>query len=1013
MRIYLLSIFLSLVSSVIASPMDDLLEQYNMSRIDLNSGLPHNNVNHIFVDSQGFIWVSSYGGGAVRYDGYMFMRPRLMAKSGSISNSCKGFAEDRHHRLWVAYDEGVLVMDMKTMNRTYLSYKKGDVERMLMKETVKVYCDSKGGLWHVARDSVFRYTFTENGEVRHVSGMRYRGNTPDVSICDIDQNGTVWISIDNGLYCVCEINGRLERREIAPVMSMFKGLYVTDIMKRDKNIWISTNQGLFVYNLYDSSLRSYHYTSDDNTLPHDHVTALATTFDGRLLVGTLRGLCVLNDQTGNFSLWNSSTAGHPMPSDFVHSLLSYGHQLWIGTETAGIICLSPKPLLLRNYVHVPENPSSLSPHPVNAMYVEPNGTLWVGTVEGGLNRKTTTGDFEHWTIRNSGLTHNSVSVLEGDDHGRLWIGTWGGGLNVISLTGDKVIRHIDMPKDMVSQTNYIGSLAYDSRHDALWIGSNDGIFFYDLKTGQLEDPFERNRSVRGCIGSQIDKQGRLWMGCLTGVCVIDLKDERPHLQGKPRFQCLHLRHKLDYPESPVVDKITCFCETRDGTLWLGSNGYGLYRKRNINENKELKSDSRKGNPGKKIREVFEVLTTEDGLANNSVKDIVEDMQGRLWVTTNNGLSVYDPVTKTFVNYGEREGLLCQQFYWNSAVKSSDGAIYLGSIEGLTEIRGENTDASIPIHLTFTRLIVDNQEITAVDNNILDADISQAHCIRLHESNKSFSINFSSLTYNGGIQGHYSYRLKGFEDDWIVLKPNEHSVRYTSLKPGSYVFEVAYHTKGIDNPHVISIEVIVAPYFWKSWWFVLLIIVVLTAGFVWMLSRRIASLRQQEAEKLLVPIRKAMDDADDPDQLQARIKNILDSHEHLKNSFRRTVEADKQQATKSKTFMERATVIMEQNYKNSSFGIAEFASAMGMSRSLLSKRLNAETGQSTGQFIRNYRLSVAKKLILENRANRNITEIAYQVGFNDPKYFTRCFTRQYGSSPSSYMGEDKLVDENNA
>jgi len=79
--------------------------------------------------------------------------------------------------------------------------------------------------------------------------------------------------------------------------------------------------------------------------------------------------------------------------------------------------------------------------------------------------------------------------------------------------------------------------------------------------------------------------------------------------------------------------------------------------------------------------------------------------------------------------------------------------------------------------------------------------------------------------------------------------------------------------------------------------------------------------------------------------------------------------------------------------------------MGMSKPLWSKRLNAEAGMSTGQFIRDYRLKIAKRLLLENYANRNITEIAYKVGFNDPKYFTRCFTHQYGCSPSAYTGEE--------
>lgn len=984
-------------SQNVAFQSDLFVERYNMSCLDLTVGLPHNNVNHIFVDSKGFIWVSSYGGGAVRYDGYMFMRPHLMTNGGSISNSCKGFAEDRHQRLWTAYDEGVVVLDMSTMRRTVPPTKEGDINHLLMKASVNVYCDSKGALWHLTRDTIYRYTFAEDGSVSHISRLHCQGNTPDVCIRDIEQNGTVWVNVDNGLYRVCEINGRLERREIAPVMDRLRGLYVTDLLKRDNDIWISTNQGLYAYNMYDSSLRNYHHTADEHSLSHDYATALATTSDGRLLVGTLRGLCAFNDQTGTFRCWNSSTAGAPMPSDFVHCLLTYGHQLWIGTETAGVVCLTHKPLLLRNYVNSPQRASSLSPHPVNAMYVEQDGTLWVGTVEGGLNRKTPAGDFEHWTTRNSGLTHNSISVLEGDGKNRLWLGTWGGGVHVVSLTAPNTIRHIDMPNEMAVWTNYVGALAYDSRNDALWIGSNDGIFLYDLKTGRIEDPFEGNRTIHGCIGAHIDREGMLWIGCLSGVCVIDLKSAN-HKQGQYRFRSRHLRQKLDHPESPVVDKITCFCETRDGTLWLGSNGYGLY--------KRVKSSAAGSAP-----ETFEVLTTDDGLANNAVKGIVEDAQGRLWVTTNNGLSIYDPDTHTFMNYGEHEGLLCQQFYWNSAVKSPDGAIYLGSVAGLTEIRGENTDVAAPVHLTFTQLLVDNQEVTANDNGILDADISQAKRIRLHESNKSFAINFSTLTFEGDIQGHYSYRLKGFEDDWTILKQGEHSVRYTSLKPGTYTFEVAYSLKSSNEPYVISIEVKVAPYFWKSWWFLLLSAFVVLAVLLWQIRQRVESLRRQEAEKLLVPIRKAMDDADDPEQLQQRIQTILDNHEHLKNSFRRTVEADKQEAMRTrKSFVERATDVMEQNYGNSEFGISEFAEALGMSTSLVSKRLNAETGQSTSQFIRNYRLTVGRKLLLENYANRNITEIAYKVGFNDPKYFTRCFTRLYGCSPSSYAEEDVKVDK---
>ena len=93
--------------------------------------------------------------------------------------------------------------------------------------------------------------------------------------------------------------------------------------------------------------------------------------------------------------------------------------------------------------------------------------------------------------------------------------------------------------------------------------------------------------------------------------------------------------------------------------------------------------------------------------------------------------------------------------------------------------------------------------------------------------------------------------------------------------------------------------------------------------------------------------------------------------------------------------------MERNYSNSKFGAQELADAIGINRAVLSKKLNAETGLPTSQLIRNYRLDIAKRMLKDNVANRNITEIAYRVGFNDPKYFTRCFSKQYGVAPSSY------------
>ena len=616
------------------------------------------------------------------------------------------------------------------------------------------------------------------------------------------------------------------------------------------------------------------------------------------------------------------------------------------------------------------------------MYAAPDGTLWVGTVEGGLNRRLKgERDFLHFTTANSAIPHNSVSTLATDAYGRLWIGTWGGGLCWIDMKQPQTIVRPELTAEQARVLNFIGAMAYDPINDGMWIGSNDGLFFYRFKTHQLEEPFDGCQEIRGCIGSIITKDGYLWIGCIQGVRIVDLKSEK---NGK--FKNRAIRHRLNDPTSKIVDKISSFCETSDGTLWLGSNGYGLY-KRVVNEKGE---------------ESFEVLTQEDGLVYNGVKGIVEDRNGRLWITTQNGLSVYDPKLQAFTNYSQYDGLISPHFYWNSAIKDASGTICLGSEAGLIELLDENSDIHYHGHLTFTRLMVDNQEAIA-GSDYMDEDITVAKTIWLKEGHRSFSIDFSALDYGYEMQGVYSYRMKGLDKDWEVLKPGQHSVRYSALPAGNYTFEVKYKSVQMSGDgDSISIKVVVKPYFWRSWWFRLLMSVLFIALLIYIYNRWVVIVKRREAEQLYAPIRKVLEESEDPRQLQNRIQNILDNQERYKQSVTKSVEADREEVMKSnKPFMERVVEIMEKNYMDSEFGVQEFCDALGMSRTVASKHLNAEAGLPVGQFIRNYRLNMAKEMLSAKTSNRNITEIAYAVGFNDPKYFTRCFTKMFGTSPSSW------------
>jgi len=980
---YILSLIAALFITLSSFAQGSLPSRFNVSYLNMAAGMPNNFADDIFQDSYGFVWISTHGGGLVRYDGFNYMNFNLGSSGISLrSNSCRNVYEDHFKRLWIAFEEGPQVLDLKTMQPVIPPCENKKVEAQLNKALknlcTRMYCDAKGNVWMVSFNLLTRISFNEKGEVNRVLSISYPYKAPDLGLCDVYRNGTV-VMCNNGVVSEFSVqNNRLAAKNISSMFLPLDYRYAGAVISYHGKIWLGTNRGL-----YNSAKQEFHALGTVHSLQHEVVTSLAITEDDKLLVGTLCGVDIIDDKTGTIEHWNCSSV-NPLSSNFVNSLLAKDGQIWVGTETGGITKLAPRQLQLEFFKHDAANPASLSPNAVNAMYAAPDGTLWVGTVEGGLNALAPgSRNFTHYTMANSGLPHNSVSTLAADNRGNLWIGTWGTGIAVMNL--QQPGRIIPLVVDAKHQPflNFAGVLVYDPINDGMWLGTNDGLFFYDLKRQQLIEPFRGCLNVHGCIGSLITRDGKLLMGCVQGMVEINLKSRIP---GKGDFAVKYHQYKLDDPKSGVIDKILSFCLAKDGKIWLGSNGYGLYC---YNYNKEGKT-------------YVKSFTTNNGLANNTVKGIVEDNQGMLWIATDNGLSIFNPKTETFSNYSRKDGLLSSQFYFNGAIRDAKDKIYLGTDEGLMAVTGVNHAVHNAARLRFTELLVDNQPVFA-GSDYLDDDISIAKRLCIHESDKSFTIFFSALNYGNDSQGVYLYRMKGYENDWVQLQPGQHSVRYSTLPAGSYQFEVKYIPSfDSDKEQVISVDIKVTPYFWKSWWFVSLMVIAFIAFLLYIYTSRLEKMREREVEELYRPIEAALKDSDEPGKLQSRIQMILENQKRYQDSQKKSIEADRKQvAEKERPFMDIVMEVMEKNYDNSEFGVQELADEMRMNRSVLSKMLNAEAGQPTAQFIRNYRLDIAKKMITENVANRNITEIAYRVGFNDPKYFTRCFTKQYGESPSAF------------
>ncbi len=952
--------------------------------ITMEDGLPGNFVDEVFMDSSGFIWVGTSGSGLCRYDGYGFLPFSTNTAVGIRNNFIRYLAEDRWRRLWIASEGGVDVLDLD-------SYTMSDLGGTALAPYLDSLCsfltvDAAGCVWLKSGITLLRVSFDGKGNIASVETFEDERLSPQTVVFkDVEGDGSVWIGLAGRVRKIVPSADGLKEVPVLEGFTYRADAYLSDFLMREDEVWVSTNDGLFRCSLDGSRWKHYTYDpADPRSLSQNFITGLAVSPGKRVIAASLKGFNIYDPIGDDFVRVASDAYPDLLDSDFINCVKVYGDEVWLGTESAGLVHLYPGRMSVRNLVHDPRDSRSIAANPVNSIYEDAEGRIWLGNVEGGLSITGPGMDgFRHLTAGNSGLSHNSVSAICADDRGRMWIGTWGGGVDILS--GEPPFRveaQLAPGADLNERLSYVGSLMMDTANELMWISTNMGIYYYDLRTEEVHAALREQ--TYGCIGSCIDASGRLWMGSQEGVFVFDLRRRDPGASDCA-FPVENYRYKLDNPSSGAVEKIYNICLASDGTVWLGSYGNGIYR---VSE-------------GADGHFSFENYASADGLVNDGVKCILEDAGGRLWVSTENGLSTFSPETGRFVSYSKRDGLQSSQFYWNAALRSSSGLLYFGSVDGLSVVDPGYHAPGTPLsRLHFTRITVGDR---------LDLAGAPAS-LRLHERDRSIGFEFSALTFGPATSVRYAVYLEGQDGGWTDLPSGRNYLSYTSMRKGRYVLHIRASDESGEQEAVCDLPIRVVPHFYHSWVFYLLLaVLVFIAVMVWQDRKMKSLVRQREALRATVEERtreinqqkklleEKADELSSQNRILTRQNEELAGHRILFQQELRPGE------TRDEKFVSKAIGTIREMYKDPDLDVGAFCSAMGMSKTLLNNRMQETLGQSIGQFIRTYRLSIAREMLLNNSETHsmNISEIAYEVGFNDPKYFTRCFSKEFGIAPSAY------------
>jgi ligand-binding sensor domain-containing protein/signal transduction histidine kinase/DNA-binding response OmpR family regulator len=782
-------------------------------------------------DHRGFLWIGTRDG-LNRYDGSKIITYRNNSNdSSSISdNYITSLYEDRHHTLWVGTLNGLNCFNPRLNRFVRIRHQPSNKQNISSNNIRVVFGDTKGRIWIGTSGGGINLYSDEKSTFKQIRCKKNK-NESERNIYTIfeDSRGNLWAGTESGLYLYNSNNDDFSAIDPQPLS---KGKLSIRSIAENKNGTLllgMEDNGLVVFNPSFRTVQQFlHKATDESSISSNLVRSILVSKKGETWIGTVNGgLDKFDVEKGVFTNYQYQPDNPNSLSQRTVSVLYEDRQenLWIGTHRGGINLYTPGSEKFNLYRQKPYK-NSLSYNDIKAFCEDRKGNIWIGTDGGGLNlfnRKLNS--FTHYKYNpfdRTSIGSNEVIDLKEDSEGNLWVATWGGGLCLYNSKENNFTRYKSNPENNGSITSDYIQCIHEDKNRQLLIGTYyGGLHLFDRinkRFTSIRKSSSGNTAITGnnIISITTDREGNTWIGTDDGGL------------NKRNARTGEFEHYFNQ-EDKKPDLRVLFTDSK-GNVWVGQTGLYLYDK---NDNR------------------FSIFTDAEGLASLFIKGIVEDNHGTLWISTSNGLKQLDPKTKKVRSYNTVDGLQDMEFEANAYLKTRDGQVYFGGVNGFNCFYPNDITLNSFIPPVFiTELKIQNTTIAGGINQFLAQDISFSDKLNLSYEQATFSFGFAALNYNASENNRFIYKLENWEKDWVSAGI-EQRASYTNVSPGRYTFTVkASNNDGVWNEKGYSIKVIITPPFWATWWFRLLLATALSAGgfYIYHIRRKIQLQRYEDQKK---------------------------------------------------------------------------------------------------------------------------------------------------------------------